>query len=354
MRQRLRELGYPIGELPTGKKNCLTDVKGVKVGHFTLQKEFADNEAATTGVTAILPHEGNLFYERVPAASFVLNGFGKTTGLVQVEELGHLESPIMLTNTFSIPAVTEGTLRYLMQENEEIGEKAGTVNIVVGECNDSYLNDIRGLHIRPEHAIAAITAASDEKAGEGAVGAGTGMSCFGWKGGIGTSSRIIAITNSSYTVGVLVLSNFGRSEELTVLGKNIGKDIFKENADKYDDGSIMIVIATDAPLNSRQLKRLAKRATLGLGRTGAIAHHGSGDIIIAFSNSVKMPLNPQLEIAAFPCISEDNWLILLLFQGVIEAVEEAVMNSLFMAETTKGRKGRIRTAIPIEKVLGLL
>ena len=353
MRQRLRDLGFTIGELPTGVKNSITDVTGVKVGHITLKEDFPDNESIRTGITAIIPHEGNLFYEKVPAASFDLNGFGKTTGLVQVEELGTIESPIMLTNTFSIPAVTEGTLRYMLEQNPDIGEKDGTVNIVAAECNDSYLNDIRKLYIRPNHAIEAIKKASSDMVLEGAVGAGTGMSCLGFKGGIGSSSRIINTTSAIYTVGTLVLSNFGKPDELLVLGKPVGK-MFNTGSGKMDDGSIIIVIATDAPFDARQLKRLAKRAALGLARTGSIAHHGSGDIIIAFSNGNRILHNSSSDLVPFSTISENGELIADFFQAVVESVEEAVLNSLFMAETTYGRKNRKMEGIPIDKVIKLL
>lgn len=353
MRNRLRDLGFPIGDLPIGENNSITDVKGVKVGHVTIKKQIEENEAVTTGVTAIIPHEGNLFYEKIPAASFVINGFGKTTGLVQIEELGTLESPIMLTNTFGIPAVTEGTLQVMLEQNKEIGEKIGTLNIVVGECNDSYLNHLRGLHVRPHHAIEAIQNANSDKVIEGAVGAGTGMTCFGWKGGIGSSSRIINTNDTTYTLGSLVLSNFGLPKELTILGRPIGKYIQHPSKEKPDDGSIMIIIATDAPLDSRQLKRLAKRAAFGLARTGSIAHHGSGDIAIAFSNANKTKHTPD-EWDSFSTITEDGPLISKFFQAVVESVEESILNSLFMAEVTSGRRGRRREGLPIEKVVEML
>lgn len=354
MRKLLRDLGIKIGTLPIGEKNSITDIKGVKVGHVTLKKELPNKERITTGVTAILPHDGNLFYEKVPAASFVLNGFGKTIGLVQMEELGLLESPIMLTNTFSIPAVAEGTLKYMLEENKDIGDKVGTINLIVGECNDSYLNDIRGLHVRPKHAIDAINNASSNKVEQGAVGAGTGMSCFGWKGGIGSSSRIIETEEGKYTVGALVLSNFGSPQELVIAGNYIGRELKPNLTRKPDDGSIMVIIGTDAPLNDRQLKRLAKRGALGLARTGAVAHHGSGDIMIAFSNGNKIPQKNTTEIINMPVIAEDGLVISRMFQGVVEAVEESVLNSIFAAETTVGRLDRKREGIPTEGVLNLL
>ncbi|MGB0089960.1 MAG: P1 family peptidase, partial [Planifilum fulgidum] len=218
-RKRLRDYGLGAGVLPTGKENAITDVEGVWVGHCTLWQ----GEEVRTGVTAILPHPGNLFREKVPAAVHVINGFGKTAGLVQVEELGTLESPILLTNTFSVPAVTEGALQYLMERDAGIGEGAGSVNVVVAECNDSYLNDMRGLHVRPEHAREALRRARGGPVEEGCVGAGTGMVCFGWKGGIGTSSRRISAGGDPYHIGVLVLSNFGKREDFHLLGVPVGR-----------------------------------------------------------------------------------------------------------------------------------
>ena len=213
---KIRELGILIGQNQTGEKNCITDVRGVQVGHVTLDFPLnEDGEVACTGVTAILPHDGNLFKQKVTAASYVINGFGKTTGLVQVNELGVIESPIMLTNTFGVPAVTQGTLEYLLEQNEEIGISTGTVNIVVGECNDGYLNSIRHLPVLPKHAKQAIESATNEVAKEGAVGAGKGMMCFGYKGGIGSSSRIVEVKDfdNTFTVGCLILSNFGSKDE---------------------------------------------------------------------------------------------------------------------------------------------
>src|SRR5690625_5021683 len=211
MGKRYRDLGFSIGMLPTGSKNCITDVSGVYVGHQTVKHPLEDDDFACTGVTAILPHEGNVFREKVIAASHVFNGFGKTTGLVQLDELGRLESPIMLTNTFGVPAITQGTLEYLVEENPEIGDTTGTINIVAGECNDSYVNAIRTFSMQPKHAREAIRKATSNRVEEGAVGAGTGMVCFDYKGGIGCSSRLIGET---YVIGCLVLSNFGKQEDL--------------------------------------------------------------------------------------------------------------------------------------------
>ncbi|MFD2444770.1 P1 family peptidase [Bacillus sp. CGMCC 1.16607] len=341
---KARENGVIVGNLPTGRKNCITDVSEVKVGHVTLDFPLDEEgkEYACTGVTAILPHGGNLFKEKVTAASYVLNGFGKTTGLVQVNELGLIESPIMLTNTFGVPAVTEGTLRYMLDKNHEIGETTGTINIVVGECNDSYLNSIRHLPVRAEHAIQAINKASNDQAEEGAVGAGKGMVCFGYKGGIGSSSRVIQSANSEkYTIGCLVLSNFGKKEELQA------QKYFLNQSDKVDglsetsDGSIIIVLATDAPLSDRQLLRVAKRSGIGLGRTGSHFSHGSGDIVIAFSTANLRSHFYDKDMESHNQLRDDHPIMNQLFAGAAEATEEAIINSLAQARTTKGRNGRI-------------
>lgn len=333
-RKRLRDLGVEIGHFPTGKRNSLTDVPGVKVGQTTISYSLESDQVVRTGVTAILPHEGNLFQEKVLASSCVINGFGKTIGLVQLEELGVIESPIMLTNTLSVPAVAEGTIRYLLDQNKDIGQTTGTVNVIVGECNDGYLNDIRGMHVKPEHAIKAISIANDEIK-EGCVGAGTGMSCFGFKGGIGTSSRVIDVNGVEYTLGVLILSNYGQKEDLLFPGMNetITCDASPE---KEQDGSIMIVIGTNAPLNERQLHRLAKRASFGLSRTGSHAAHGSGDVVISFSTAHKICHYPTKGVMDFSFLVENGPIISRFFQMTVEAVEEAIWNSLCMATTTIG------------------
>lgn len=297
-------------------------------------------------MTAILPHGGNLFREKVIASSYVFNGFGKTTGLVQVNELGQIESPIMLTNTFAVPSVTQGTLQYMLEQNPEIGETTGTVNIVVGECNDSYLNSIRMFPTQPDHARAAILQASDKQVAEGAVGAGTGMVCFGYKGGIGCSSRVITIEDSSdtYTVGCLVLSNFGSQEELFYYNRFLQGESpevnDRESSESKTDGSIIIVLATDAPLNERQLQRVAKRCGIGLGRTGSHMSHGSGDIVIAFSTAQTSKHFTNEHKEQITQLREESPVMNALFTAAAEVTEEAILNSLTCAETTKGRKGR--------------
>jgi D-aminopeptidase len=340
---KAREHGVKVGRLPVGVKNCITDVHGVMVGHVTLDYPIGENgeEYACTGVTAILPHNGNLFKEKVTAASYVINGFGKTTGLVQVNELGVLESPIMLTNTFGVPAVTQGTLAYMLEQNPEIGETTGTINVVVGECNDSYLNSIRLFPVKPEHAIEAIEKASSSRAEEGAVGAGKGMICFGYKGGIGSSSRVV----EGYTVGCLVLSNFGKPEEFRA-SQYAGGGALSETA----DGSIIIVLATDAPLSDRQLLRVAKRCGIGLGRTGSHFGHGSGDIVITFSTAQRIAHFSTEQTETRTQLREDHPLMNELFAASAEAAEEAILNSLSQAVTTKGRAGHVVHAFDFKKV----
>ncbi|MFE8699268.1 P1 family peptidase [Cytobacillus sp. FJAT-54145] len=346
---KIRNRGVKVGRLSPGTKNCITDVEGVKVGHVTLDFPLDETDYACTGVTAILPHGGNLFRNKVTAASYVLNGFGKTTGLVQINELGVIESPIMLTNTFGVPAVTQGTLEHMLEQNPEIGDTTGTINVVVGECNDSHLNSIRKFPVRPEHALEAIHNASTDVASEGAVGAGKGMVCFGYKGGIGSSSRVVIHKKSKkeYKVGCLVLSNFGKKEEFQfakycVSGQN------EDGLNETSDGSIMIVLATDAPLSDRQLLRVAKRCGIGLGRTGSHYSHGSGDIVIAFSTSHRITHVHDEEFENRQFLREDHPIMNELFTAAAEATEEAILNSLSQAVTTKGRGGNVVYQYPFE------
>lgn len=338
---KIRTRGIQIGTLPTGKNNCLTDVAGVRVGHKTLDEALENGEYIATGVTAILPHDGNPFREKVAAASYVINGFGKTTGLVQLDELGVLESPIMLTNTFSVPAVTEGALRWLLDHTAEIGDTTGTVNIVTGECNDSRLNSIRELFVTSNHAIQAIERASTAPSPEGAVGAGKGMVCFGYKGGIGTSSRLVELegVSKSFSVGCLVLSNFGKREEFAIERYSRVISDSQTVAPEPADGSIMIVLATDAPLDGRQLKRIAKRAGVGLARTGSHYSNGSGDIVIAFSTAHKFQHDAEYVEESVSALRDSHPIMNQLFQATAEATEEAILNSLSQAAETTGRKG---------------
>ncbi len=344
-RPRFRELGIDVGVFKPGKLNALTDVAGVLVGHVTLSA----GDSIRTGVTAIVPHEGNLFQEKVPAAAFVGNGFGKLVGVTQVDELGQIETPVLLTNTLNVWEVANGVVDYmiLIPGNERVR----SINPVVGETNDGFLNDIRGRHVKREHAALAIQKSSTGPVEEGCVGAGTGTVCFGWKGGIGTSSRVLPLNLGGFTVGALVQTNFGGILDMAgvPVGKELGRYAFKDELKYSGDGSCMIVIATDAPLNSAQLKRLAKRATLALGRTGSSMHHGSGDYVIAFSTAKEVRIRPDANrIEQSVKFKEDE--LSPLFQATMEATEEAIYNSLIKATTTKGFQGRQVEALPIDSL----
>ncbi|WP_047984755.1 P1 family peptidase [Ornithinibacillus californiensis] len=327
--------------LQKGSKNCITDVEGVLVGHKTLYEKLDDENTICTGVTAILPHPRNLFYEKVRAASHVINGYGKTSGLVQIDELGLIESPIMLTNTLSVGPVMEGTVTYMLEKNEELGTSAGTLNVVVGECNDGFLNSMRLQAVRPKHAIEAIEGAKSSAVEQGAVGAGKGMICFGYKGGIGTASRIVTASDEKYTVGCLVLSNFGDSQDA------LFADFPKKKNPNSTDGSIMMIVATDAPLYDRQLKRLAKRTAAGLGRVGSHMDNGSGDIAIAFSTANPSPHTKSGHLETITYLRDDDKAMNQLFQAVAEATEEAIINSLRHAETTEGQHSRVIEKAPL-------
>lgn len=323
---------FLIGNGERGPNNLITDVKGVKVGHVTLSE--GDIQ---TGVTVIMPHEGNIFKEKVVAATHVINGFGKSIGTVQVDELGTIETPIVLTNTLSVGTAATGLIRYMLDQNPEIGLSTGTVNPIVGECNDGFLNDIRGLHIKEEHVREAI-----ESCGvyfeQGAVGAGTGMCAYNLKGGIGSASRVVRLDEEKFTIGVLVLSNFGTLKTFQIDGRKIGQAIYDQN-ERLEQGSIIIVIATDVPMNDRQLKRVAKRATAGMARTGAYFGNGSGDIVFAFSSGNIIKHFESNALIMQKIVNEN--VIDRVFNATIEATEEAIIQSMLHAETTTGRKGRI-------------
>lgn len=338
--KRIRDYGVIIGELSTGRLNSITDVKGVKVGHTTLK-----HGDINTGVTAILPHEGNIFEDKFMATSHVINGFGKTAGTIQINELGTIETPIVLTNTLSVGIASHALVKYMLKGNEDIGKTTGTVNPVVCECNDGYLNDIRGLHIKEDHVFQAIEQAEVEFE-EGAVGAGAGMSCYGLKGGIGTSSRIVEINDQSYTVGMLVLSNFGRGKDLIIDGIRAGAMVEKIKTAKdnsEDKGSIIMIIATDIPMTSRQLERISRRVVIGLGRTGSYMGHGSGEVVISFSTANRIKHYGKESTQTIQVFNEN--LIDRIFRAVSDATEEAVLNSMICAETTKGRDGHIRYSL---------
>ncbi len=345
--RRARELGVAPGVLQPAELNAITDVPGVLVGHVTL----AQGDIIRTGVTVILPHAGNLFQEKVPAAIFVGNGFGKLAGSTQVEELGTIESPIILTNTLSVAESIAGGIEYTLTQPGN--ERVQSVNVVVGETNDGYLNDIRGRHVSKAHVLKAIRQAKGGRVEEGAVGAGTGTVCFSFKGGIGTSSRRLPQALGGYVVGILVQTNYGGILQINgaPVGQELGKYYLKGKLDYSPDGSCMIVVATDAPLDARNLKRLAARAMLGLAATGSSSSSGSGDYVIAFSSAsdCRIRAAPSEYTYRPPVLHNDA--ISPLFQAVKEATEEAVYNSLFMAKATRGIQGHTVEALPVDKVL---
>ena len=330
-----KESGIKIGRGTPGARNLITDVPSVKVGHVTIR----DGADVNTGVTAILPHEGNLFQEKVMASSCVINGFGKTMGLVQVEELGTIETPIIMTNTLSIGTAANALIKYMLQQNEDIGVKTGTVNPLVCECNDGVLNDIRGLHVKEEHVFEALANCSEEFE-EGVVGSGTGMCCLGLKGGIGSASRIVKLDDKEYTVGALVMSKFGGAGRLLIEGRHMGQEIKDKLEAQQDKGSIIMLIATDIPLTERQLKRVARRAGVGLARTGSYYGNGSGDIAIAFTTANRVPHYSKTAVMDIKMISDNK--IDPVFDMAAEAVEEAIISSLYHAETTTGRAGKVK------------
>jgi len=346
-RVRARQLGIAPGVLPPGPLNAITDVDGVLVGHTTL----IQGDSIRTGATAVLPHGGNLYQSKVPAAVFVFNGFGKSVGLSQVAELGEMETPIVLTNTLSIAQGMEAILDWTLAQPGN--EKVLSANAVVGETNDGYLNDIRGRALTSAQVLAAIKAAHAGPVEEGAVGAGTGTVAFGWKGGIGTSSRRLPQVAGGWTVGVLVQSNFGGV--LTVDGRRIGEELGRfylkdELAGKSADGSIMVVVATDAPLSDRNLARLARRASAGIARTGSSFSNGSGDYIIAFSTAAEVRRTPQRRAGVAQIAELSNEDVSPLFQAVAEATEEAIYNSLFMATTTRSRSQLNGKEVVVERL----
>lgn len=346
--ERLRDYGVEIGVLRTGAFNAITDVPGVEVGHLTK----IEGDSIRTGVTALLPHSGNIFQEKVPAAIYIGNGFGKLAGYTQVKELGNLETPILFTNTLSVPTAMNALIGYTLKQ--EGNENVRSVNAVVGETNDGYLNAIRGRHITENDVLQAIKNAKTGTVIEGNVGAGTGTVCFGYKGGIGTSSRILPEKSGGYTVGVLVQSNFGGV--LKIAGVDVGKQLGQySDSFKYSpDGSCMMVVMTDAPLDARNLERLAKRAMLGLARTGGIASNGSGDYVIAVSTAkaCRIPYRSENRIQTIPTLRNSS--MTPLFLATIEATEEAILNSLFAAKTMTGRNGHTIEALPKKKALELL
>lgn len=349
-RKRARELGIVVGVLPAGPLNAITDVPGVKVGQATLKSQ----PSIRTGVTVVRPHDGNIFQQKVPAAVYVGNGFGKLAGSTQVDELGNLETPIALTNTLNVAVAMDALVEYTLQQPGN--EQVQSVNAVVGETNDGYLNDIRSRALTKAQVLQALQSATSGNVEEGSVGAGTGTVCFGFKGGIGTSSRKLPETLGGFTVGVLVQTNFGGVLQINgaPVGKELKKYYLSDQLNDSPDGSCMIVVATDAPLDARNLKRLAQRAILGLGKTGGIGSNGSGDYVIAFSThpGLRIPINPKEKTQTVTLLA--NEAVSPLFLAVIEATEEAILNSLFQATTTTGREDRRIEALPLDKVIPIL
>ncbi len=342
---RARDAGIHVGVLPPGPRNAITDVAGVLVGHQTLWK----GDAVRTGVTVVVPHGENLFQQKVAAAIECGNGFGKLAGSTQVAELGNIETPIALTNTLSVPNAVRALVRYTLDQpgNEDVG----SVNAVVGETNDGFLNDLRGMHVSEADVVAALQSAATGAVVEGAVGAGTGTVCFGYKGGIGTASRQLPPELGGYTVGVLVQTNYGGI--LTINGAPVGRELGNYWLSQYaldrGDGSCMIVAATDAPLCPRNLRRMARRALFGLARTGSVMSNGSGDYVIAFSTTQRVVDEGEREGPVGKLVTNNH--VSPLFLAVVEATEEAVYNALFQATTVTGRDGHTVESLPLERVL---
>lgn len=348
--KRTRDYGIEIGVFKPGKLNAITDVQGVKVGHQTLIK----GKDIRTGVTAILPHDRNMYKEKVPAAIYLGNGYGKLAGYSQVKELGNIETPIILTNTLNLPRAADAVMTYMMRL--EGNENLRSVNPVIGETNDGYLNDIRGRHVTEKDVFAALSNAKTGSVEEGNVGAGTGTTCFRFKGGIGTSSRKLPGSMGGYTVGVLAQTNFGGV--LSINGVPVGKELgvypYKKEITQDADGSCMMIVITDAPLDSRNLERVAKRAMMGLARTGGIASNGSGDYVIALSTASENLVKSSDTNPFYKSTVLRNDEMSPIFLATIEATEEAIINSLFAAKSMTGRNGHHKEALPIDKVIKIM
>ncbi len=364
---RIRELAIFESALRPGPLNAITDVSGVAVGHYTLNQGDGVWQPGSgpfrTGVTVILPHAGNLYEEKVPAAVHTINGFGKVAGFEQVRELGNIETPIALTSTLNVPRVADAIMTLAIEQSPHIGlgfAESGrkgwaSVNPVVGETSDGFLNDMQARPIGETEVRAAVANASTGMIAEGAVGAGMGTSCYGWKGGIGTASRVIPEERGGFTVGALVQSNFGRPDELTISGVKIGRHLLPPTIPVPSPaGSIMMVLATDAPLDARQLGRLCHRAAMGLARTGSTVHGGSGDFVIAFSTAYRILDRPESLVTRLPALAHEQAVIGKLGLAVIETIEEAIYNSLLMARTVIGRDSNTRYALPADEVQSLV
>lgn len=359
-RPRARDLGIQIGIFATGPHNAITDVMGVRVGHSTIiqgKGALVPNQGPVrTGVTAILPHASDLFLDKVTGAVVRINGFGEVTNTQQVDEMGVLEGPLMITNTMNVPRVADAVIDWAFDHSAAMGITTWGISPIVAETSDSYLNDIRGRHVTKANVYEAIDSARDGIVTEGAVGGGTGMVCYEFKGGIGTSSRVLPDELGRYTVGVLVQSNFGSRRKLRVDGVPVGLELFDydERFERESQGSVIVVIATDAPMSSRQLKRMGMRAAFGLARTGTHGGNTSGDFAIAFSTTRNRPHHSQSHIITLDQVVEDTQLINVLFDAVVEATEEAVLNSLCKAETMMGRDNRIIHALPIADTVEIM
>ncbi len=362
MRPRVRDLGIKIGRLEPGKWNAITDVPGVKVGHTTLiqgaGRLVPGKGPVRTGVTAILPHEGDLFLEKVTGAVHRINGFGEVTNSEQIHEMGSIEGPIMLTNTFNIPRVADAVIDWSLEHSQAMGIDTWGLSPVVAETSDIWLNDSRGRHVQREHVYHAIDSAADGAVEEGAVGGGTGMVCYGFKGGIGSASRRLPDNLGGYTVGVLVQSNFGWRPQLMIDGVPVGRELADYAPQErvvppglVDGGSVIVVIATDAPCTHRQLTRLAVRAANGLARTGSHTGNTSGDFVIAFSTTRRKPHYAKNLTYTFEQIAETGDLINHMFWSVVETTEEAVLNSLLRSETMTGRDNRVIPALPLKETV---
>ncbi len=375
-RLHIRDLGIKIGQYKPGEWNAITDVPGVKVGHVTIREGkgtlHPGHGPVRTGVTVIIPRE-DVWHHKVPAGAFVLNGTGEMTGLAWIAESGFLEYPIALTNTLNVPRVADGVMSWMIKQYPGIGITDDTLTPVVAECDDSRLNDSQGRHVSPEEVVQALETAASGPVQEGSVGAGTGMVSYQFKGGIGTASRVLPPEKGGYRVGVLVNANHGRRHELTIAGVPVGrlynnkaKNISKEEAatipfrlskafrpeKRQDSGSIIIIVATDAPVDARQLVRLSRRATIGLARTGSISHHGSGDFVLAFSTANSIPHYPKDPTFVMTHLADTH--LNPLFQATVEATEEAIVNALLQATTVTGRDGRQFEAISINKLRSIL
>jgi D-aminopeptidase len=338
VRTRLRELGYAVGRFPTGELNALVDVRGVLVGHRTI----VEGERLRTGVTAILPHGGNLYEEKVLGGHHAVNAYGKAAGLTQLAELGTIESPLLLTNTLAVGAAWEGGLRHMLDQNPEAARDRDTINVIVGECFDGWLSDARALAVRPEHALDAIRAATLDETAEGAVGAGTGTTCFGFKAGVGTSSRLAG----GHLLGCLIVSNYGARRDLYLLAGHDVELLGDDEEPPGQGGSIMIVLGTDAPLSERQLRRLAARGTFGLGRAGSFAANASGEYVIAFSTAQRLAHRVERNVDELSFLRDDSAAMRELFEAAGEVVHESVLNSLCVPDSMEGRDGHRAEEFP--------